>query len=73
MCPTSSISNGLFAGCDTFNEDIGGWDVSQSMNMSYMFSICRTFNQSLADWDVSQATNMIFMFKHVGMYRGSLT
>lgn len=42
-----------------FNENIGGWDVS---NMNLMFSDCKAFNQNIGNWDTSAVTNMRDMF-----------
>jgi hypothetical protein len=41
----------MFAG-STFNQDIGGWNVSSVENMEYMF-YSSAFNQDLSNWNVS--------------------
>ena len=45
-----------------FNEDIGLWDVSNVVNMSYMFMYAISFNQDIGEWDVSSVTYMSCMF-----------
>jgi surface protein len=57
----------LFQGRDSFNEDIGAWDVSNVTDMSYMFKSLESespiiFNQNIGAWDVSSVTNMNSMF-----------
>ena len=44
-----------------FNNDIGGWDVSNVTDMSYMFYHSK-FNQDISNWDVSNLTDMYSMF-----------
>ena len=43
--------SGLFEGTD-FNGDISSWDVSNVIDMSYMFCGCSKFNQNISAWDV---------------------
>ena len=46
----------MFRNAGAFNQDIGGWDVSNVLNdaqMSSMFRGCASFNQDLSMWCVS--------------------
>ena len=51
----------LFEGTD-FNGDISQWDVSNVVDMRYMFYGCNTFNKDISAWDVSNVANMTGMF-----------
>ena len=52
----------LFLNANTFNQNIGNWDVSMVTNMSGMFRGATAFNQNIGNWDVSMVTNMQSMF-----------
>jgi len=52
----------LFYNADTFNQDIGNWDVSNVTNMDRMFYFSKVFNQNIDNWDVSKVTNMLGLF-----------
>jgi surface protein len=61
--PTSVTDlKAMFLLADLFNQDIGGWDVSNVTDMSYMFGAASVFNQDLNSWDVSNVTDMSLMF-----------
>jgi surface protein len=47
----------------TFNEPIGSWDVSNVIDVSYMFDGAKSFNQNIGSWDVSSVTDMGSMFR----------
>ena len=61
---TTKITNmkEVFYGYNTFNQNIGNWDVSNVDDMSYMFRDASAFNQDIGSWDVSNVTNMSGMF-----------
>mgnify|MGYP006420790815 CR=1 FL=1 len=52
----------LFYNYDSFNGDIGYWDVSSATNMRRMFTGAKYFDQDIGSWDVSNVTNMAEMF-----------
>ena len=51
----------LFEGTD-FNGNISKWDVSNVINMRYIFSGCKSFNQDISNWDVSNVIDTFSMF-----------
>ena len=67
LCTTriTDMSNLIFGCNDDFNQPIGNWDVSNVIDMSYMFYYecgLTQFNQDISHWDVSNVINMEGMF-----------
>ena len=49
------------------NIDISQWDVSNVINMTYMFNECKNFSSDLSKWDVSKVEYAAGMFIYSGM------
>jgi surface protein len=62
----------MFSNCNTFNQDLNGWDVSQVTTMFSMFSKCNTFDKPLNGWNVSNVTNMGKMFYECSIFNQHL-
>ena len=45
-----------------FNEDIGGWDVSNVTNMENMLRSQLLFNQDIGSWDTGKVSRFVYMF-----------
>ena len=52
------------------NFDISYWDVSNVINMEFMFYYCNNFDCDLSNWDVSNVTNMRHTFYKCNMFTG---
>jgi surface protein len=52
----------LFYNATSFNQPIGGWDVSNVTDMWGMFKGASAFNQDIGGWNVSSVTHMYAMF-----------
>ena len=63
----TDMSN-IFNAAETFNQDIGYWDVSNVTNMEDMFNRASSFNKNISDWDVSNVTNMSNMFHQASAF-----
>ena len=47
----------MFDNAEAFNQDISGWDVTNSTNMINMFKDAIAFNQDLSSWSVNPNVN----------------
>jgi surface protein len=52
----------MFYDCDTFNQPLNKWDISNVNDMRGMFFGCESFNQNISKWDVSEVKNKSMMF-----------
>ena len=59
---------------DTFNEDLGDWNVSSSIDMFRMFGKLNIYEgYGLEHWDVSNVINMRSMFHEAYQFRGNVS
>jgi surface protein len=66
----SGTSNPLanFFNDNSFNGNIGFWDVSNVTNMDGMFFNAESFNRDISNWDTSKVENMGSLFKNASSF-----
>jgi surface protein len=62
----------LFHGCNTFNQNIGSWNTSNVINVSYMFGNCTVFNQNIGSWNTSNVTDMAGLFHNARTFNQNI-
>ncbi len=62
----------MFSGAESFNGEIGDWDVSNVELMPLCFSEASKFNQDLNNWNVSNVHDMERMFKGATEFNGEI-
>ena len=50
--------------------DVSKWDMSNAIDISFMFYGCTKFDCDLSDWDVSNVTDMYSMFNMCENFKG---
>lgn len=72
QCPTWCVPNPIREDCSCgkryFNDNINDWDVSNVVDMSYIFNGCIKFNQPLNKWNISNAKDMSMMFANTASF-----
>lgn len=58
---------------NSFNANIGFWDVSNVINMDGMFFDATEFNQDISQWDVSGVENMGSLFKNASSFNQDIS
>lgn len=53
----------MFAGAESFNQNVGLWDVPSAKVKDSMIDEAMSFNQVIGSWDVSHVTTMKCMFR----------
>merc|ERR1712157_692405 len=63
----------MFQYASSFNQDIGGWNVSACRSFYGMFDHATSFNQDIEGWDVSAGTSFDRMFDGATSFHQDLT
>lgn len=63
----------MFSNADSFNQDIGGWDVSNIGYMDSLFYDAVSFNQDIGGWEVSNVVNMTSVFQNAIHFKQDLS
>ena len=71
----SGTSNPLanFFNDNSFNGNIGFWDVSNVTNMDGMFFNAESFNRDITHWDTSNVENMGSLFKNASSFNQDIS
>jgi surface protein len=65
---SGAILNRFFYRCANLDGVVNHWDVSNVVDMRYMFSDCRSFNQPINNWNVSNVTDLGGLFRDCRLF-----
>jgi surface protein len=57
----------MFLNCNSFNQPLYSWNVSNVTSMNAMFQSCISFDRDISNWDVSNVTSMVSIFNESGL------
>ena len=57
----------MLDGADSFDQDIGDWNVANVREMGALLNNTMSFNQDIGSWDVSSVINMNLIFNNSGI------
>merc|ERR1711862_255115 len=63
----------LFAGYESFSEDLSSWNTAEVTDMSRMFIGATHFNSDLSKWDTSNVATMGFMFDSASSFNSNIS
>jgi len=63
----------MFSYATAFNQDISVWDVSNVLNMKWMFFHAKNFNASIGSWNTSSVTNMQGVFQEAFAFNQNIS
>lgn len=70
---TVDYLDSMFYAAATFNQDIGGWNMSGVQGARGMFYGASAFNQDLNNWNTSNIENMDDMFRDATDFNGNIS
>lgn len=62
----------MFYGVSSFNADVSSWDISNAIDLSFMFRNT-SFNQDISNWDVGNVTNFYSMFQNASSFNKNIS
>ncbi len=63
----------MFAGCESFNQNLNGWFTGNITDMSFMFMHAKAFNSDMSAWDVSRVISFEGMFQGASNFNGNIS
>ena len=61
----------MFRGAFVFNQNIGSWDVSNVIDMMFMFYYATSFDKDVKGWNVCKVSSWVEMFRFSGQPKGT--
>tara|TARA_B100000886_G_C20313720_1_gene444968 strand:- start:184 stop:894 length:711 start_codon:yes stop_codon:yes gene_type:complete len=63
----------MFAGCESFNQDLSMWDISNVTEITGMFENASSFNQDISNWNVSNILYMSSLFENASSFNQDIS